>query len=214
MIKLQNNTLAREALPVFLLGLQTESLRDLTWTDPALGVSDCAWLPEVDQSPALQQYERYGAETLTLGDGVAISTRAVVPWSAAEIAADLIARKAPALTQIDADTDAINTAVMGSRAQEYELAEQHAQEYKAAGYTGPVPSSVQSWATAKTWTATQAADDILITAAQWRTAQAAIRAQRLLRKEQVRSAADVAGITAATAAWAGFVTAIRGQLGA
>ena len=103
MIKLQNNTLTREPLPVFLLGLQDESLRDLSWTDPALGVSDCAWLPEVDQSPALKQYERYGAETLTLGDDVAIVTRAVVPWSAAEIS------EAQA-TQTEALQDSIITA--------------------------------------------------------------------------------------------------------
>ena len=121
--------------------------------------------------------------------------------------------KASALIQIDTDTDAINTAVMGSRAQEYELAEQHAQEYKAAGYTGTVPSSVQSWATAKSWTATQAADDIVATAGGWRAAQAAIRAARLLRKEQVRNAADTAGITTAMTAWAGFVAYMRGQLG-
>ena len=121
--------------------------------------------------------------------------------------------KDAAIAKIDADTDAINTAVVGSRAQEYELAEKHAQAYKDAGYTGTVPSSVQSWATAKTWTATQAADDILATAAQWRGAQAAIRAARLLRKEQVRNAADTAGITAAMTAWAGFVAYMRGQLG-
>ena len=126
-------------------------------------------------------------------------------------AADL---KPSALVQIDADVDAINLAVIGSRAQEYELAEKHGLEYKDAGYTGTVPSSVQSWATAKAWTATQAADDILATAAQWRTAQAAIRAQRLLRKEQVRAATDAAGVAAVMAAWAGFVVAIRGQLGA
>lgn len=89
MIKLQNNTLTREALPAFLLGLQTESLRDLTWTDPALGVSDCAWLPEVDQSPALQQYERYGAESFVLKDTQVIVTRKVVSFTANEIAADI-----------------------------------------------------------------------------------------------------------------------------
>ena len=104
MIKLQNNSLSREPLPVFLLGLQTESLRDLSWTDPALGVSDCAWLPEVDQSPALKQYERYGAETLTLGDDVAIVTRAVVPWSASEIAADMQAKNAALQATIIAAT--------------------------------------------------------------------------------------------------------------
>lgn len=93
MIKIQNNQLTREALPAFLLGLQTESLRDLSWSDPALGVQDCAWLPEVDQAPPLQQYERYGDETLTLGDNVVIVMRAVEPWSAEEIAADVEAKR-------------------------------------------------------------------------------------------------------------------------
>lgn len=134
--------------------------------------------------------------------------------SADQIEANIATRKAAALLQIDAEVDAINLAVIGSRGQEYELAEQHGLAYQSAGYTGTVPSSVSSWAAAKGWTATQAADDILATAAQWRTAQAAIRAQRLLRKEQVRVATDSAGITAAMAAWAGFVAAIRGQLGA
>jgi hypothetical protein len=133
---------------------------------------------------------------------------------AAQIAANTTARKAGALAGIDADTDAIYGAVLGNRAEEYTLAANEAQAFKTAGYTGTVPASVQSWATAKSWTATQAADDILLTAAQWVGAQSAIRAQRLLRKEQVRAATDAAGITAAMAAWAGFVAAIRGQLGA
>lgn len=88
MIKIQNNTPTREAIPVFLLGLAPESLADLSWTDPALGVSDCKWLPEVDQSPVLGEYERYGAETLTLAGDHVIVMRAVVPWSAEEIEAD------------------------------------------------------------------------------------------------------------------------------
>ncbi len=88
MIKIQNNTLSREPLPRFLLGLASSSLADLSWTDPALGVQDCAWWPEEDQSPELQRFERYGDETLTLDPArrVVIVTRAVVPWSAEEIA--------------------------------------------------------------------------------------------------------------------------------
>lgn len=85
MIKIQNNTATREPLPHFLHGLAPESLADLSWTDPALGVSDAAWWPEVDQSPALAQYERYGDETLTVGEGVVIVTRAAVPFTQAEI---------------------------------------------------------------------------------------------------------------------------------
>lgn len=212
MIKLQNNILTRTPLPAFLVGLDAASLADLSWTDPALGVSDCKWLPEVDDSPALSLHERYGAETLTLvGDAVSV-VRAIAPWSQTEIDAELAALRTAAIKKIDVDADKIYGDVLGNRAEEYALAEQDATAYKAAGYSGAVPSSVQSWATAKSWTATQAADDILTTAAAWRGAQAAIRAARLLRKEQVRTTADAAGVDAAMAAWQAFVSYIRGQL--
>jgi hypothetical protein len=120
---------------------------------------------------------------------------------------------AAAIQKIDADTDAIYGAVLGNRAEEYTLAASEARSYKAAGYTGAIPSSVQSWATAKAWTATQAADDILATAAAWITAQAEIRAARLTRKEQARTALDAVGVAAAMLAWDGFVVVMRGRLG-
>lgn len=120
---------------------------------------------------------------------------------------------AECLAKIDADTDLIYGAVLGNRAEEYTRAATEAQAYKDASYIGTVPASVQSWATAKSWTLTQATDDILATAAQWTGAQAAIRAARLLRKEQVRTAPNAAGVTVAMNAWAGFVVYIRGQLG-
>ena len=88
MIKVQNNIATREPLPVFLLGLQIESLADLSWTDPQLGVSDCKWLPEIDQSPTLGVHERYGDETLAISGDSVIVTRSVVPWSADEIEAE------------------------------------------------------------------------------------------------------------------------------
>lgn len=116
------------------------------------------------------------------------------------------------LVKIDADTDALYGAVLGNRAQEYALAETDAQAYKTAGYTGTAPSSVQSWATAKGWMPAQAADNILLTAAQWRGAQTVIRASRLARKEEVRLA-DAAGIDKAMLAWAEFVAYMRSQLG-
>lgn len=105
MIKVQSNTATREPLPSFLVGLAPESLADLSWTDPALGVSDCAWWPEVDQSPALGQYERYGDESLTVdaANQRVIVTRAVVPWSAEEIAG---AENAKALAVKDEIVDA------------------------------------------------------------------------------------------------------------
>lgn len=94
MIKIQNNTATRDPLPAFLAGLAPESLADLSWTDPALDVQDCAWWPEVDQSVPLNEHERYGAETLVIDaeNQRVIVTRAVVPWSVAEIEADRQAR--------------------------------------------------------------------------------------------------------------------------
>lgn len=124
--------------------------------------------------------------------------------------------RADALKQIDTEVDALIGAVIGNRASEYERAEAEATSYTASGYTGPVPSCVQSWADAKVaqgWTAQMAADDILATANAWRPAQDAIRAQRLLRKEQARAAVDAAAVDAVLAQWAGFLVAIRGQLG-
>jgi len=50
MVKIDNNNAAREPIPLFLQGLLPESLVDLSWTDPALGVQDCAWWPEEDVS--------------------------------------------------------------------------------------------------------------------------------------------------------------------
>jgi len=95
MIKVQNNTATREPIPAFLIGLANESLADLSWTDPALGVSDAAWWPEQDASPALEQFQKYGDETLTPDAElkVVVCVRAVVPMEQAEVDA-LTAAKA------------------------------------------------------------------------------------------------------------------------
>lgn len=114
MIKHQNGDLSRTPLPAFLQGLLPESLRDLSWTDPALGVQDCAWLLENDASEPLQQYQRYGAETLTLGDNVVIVTRAVVPWSAQEIAADVKSRVPQAVTMRQARLALLGAGLLAS----------------------------------------------------------------------------------------------------
>jgi len=111
MIKIQNNTASREALPTFLIGLEPVSLADLSWTDPALEVQDCAWYPEEDQSASLGEYEEYGTETLTIDSNrkVVVSSKAVVAMSAEKIAqidankaAALQARKESLATQITA----------------------------------------------------------------------------------------------------------------
>lgn len=102
MIKVKNNTATREPIPHFLVGLAAASLADLSWTDPALGVSDCAWWPEDDQSPALGEFERYGDETLTVDAErrVVVVVREVVPWTAEEIAEHEAAQRAEMAQQI------------------------------------------------------------------------------------------------------------------
>lgn len=121
--------------------------------------------------------------------------------------------QAAGLQQIDADVDALYARVIGNRAAEYEQAEREATAYAHAGYAGTVPGMVDAWAQAKGWSGQQAADDIITQANAWRSAQTAIRAARLLRKEQVRAAEDVAAVNAALAAWGQFLAAIRAQLG-
>lgn len=137
----------------------------------------------------------------------------VLNLSGEQIAANLLALQSRSVVQIDREVDAIYQAALGNRGPEYTDAEMAAQAYADAGYTGTVPADVQSWATAKGWTATQAANDILAAAADLRNAKSAIRAARLLRKEQVRAAADGAAVATAMAQWAAFVTAIKAQLG-
>lgn len=104
MIKVQNNTAIRAPLPPFLRGLSADALADLTWTDPALGVQDAAWWPEVNESPPLpDEFHRYGDETLTVDAErqVVVVTREVVPFSDEEKAAMLARAKERALQRIN-----------------------------------------------------------------------------------------------------------------
>lgn len=118
-----------------------------------------------------------------------------------------------ALKSIDGDVDAIYSAVIGNRASEYERAESDALAYQAAGYTiSPVPPYVQDWANAKSASPSWAADNIIETAMQWRTAQSSVRTNRLTAKEAARSAIDKAAIDAALAIWATFVDTIKESL--
>lgn len=126
---------------------------------------------------------------------------------------DLTPIKAKAIQAIDVDVDKIYADVIGNRGTEYAEAEREALDFKAAGYTGPVPPTVQSWATVKNWTPQAAADDIIGQATAWRNAALSIRANRLKEKEAIRVAASMDEINAAQARWTGFRTAIRTALG-
>lgn len=87
MFKIQNGTVSRTPVPRPLRGLKPESLKDLSWTDPALSLQDCAWWPETDQSPALGENQRYGTESYTVDteNQRVIVTREVVDLTAEEV---------------------------------------------------------------------------------------------------------------------------------
>lgn len=89
MIKVENGIAIREPIPAFLQGLLPESLADLSWTDPSLGVQDAAWWPEEDVSGELGTNKKWGAEVLTLDNErqVVLVTRKQVAMTAAEKAA-------------------------------------------------------------------------------------------------------------------------------
>lgn len=112
MIKIQNNTFTREPIPSFLLGLKPVSLANLSWTDPALGVQDCAWLPEEDASPALGHFEVYGDEAFTMGDGVVIVTRAVLPMPQEQVDALTAEQAAQVRSQRDSKLAATDWVVV------------------------------------------------------------------------------------------------------
>ena len=91
MIKIfPDNTTSREQPPRFLRGLKQESLIDLSWTDPALGVQDLAWWPEEKQYPEYDpETQKLGDEILTLGDQVVIVSYPVIDLTQEEIDARL-----------------------------------------------------------------------------------------------------------------------------
>ena len=118
------------------------------------------------------------------------------------------------IKQIEADADGLYTAALGNRATEYAEAESQAQGFKDAGYAGVAPAYVQAWADATGNTAQWAADSILATATAWRSAQTAIRTNRLAHKEAARRATDFDALDLVKAGWTAAVQSIRAQLGA
>ncbi len=113
-------------------------------------------------------------------------------------------RRVEAIEAIDASCEALRLSVISKMTQteEYKLAEQHAREYRAAGYTGQAGRGVTGWSRAKYrqgWTDRDAADDILATAERWYGLLFDIRDARLAAKEDVRHETDVAAIGAIVA---------------
>jgi hypothetical protein len=103
----------------------------------------------------------------------------------------LIQVKAGLCASVDAQADVAYIAIGGpspGRLAEYQQADIDARAFKAAGYTGEVPETVQCQCIASGMTPEQAADDIIATAANWNAALVAIRSARLIGKGKVNAA--------------------------
>lgn len=94
--------------------------------------------------------------------------------------------------QIDEAADNARVAVVGNslRVVEYQLTEQEAQAFQAAGFEGAVPATVQAWVDAAGLSPQEATENILAEAAKWKGALYAIRAARLKGKQQTLDAAS------------------------
>ncbi|MFZ5531483.1 MAG: hypothetical protein ACOY4U_10615 [Pseudomonadota bacterium] len=126
---------------------------------------------------------------------------------------EFAARKLVFAAQCDKDCDDIYFDVMGFRDIEYINAEAEAKDYIAAGYTGTVPPLIAAYAAGSGMSAQQAADYTMALANAWRPAMQTIRQERTSAKTAAQAAANDADFDAVVAGWAGFVAAMRGQLG-
>lgn len=148
-----------------------------------------------------------------IGDSVIDGVLVPLPGPVVDPVTALGDARAALILSIDADADAIYSAVLGNRATEYAQAEAEATAFKSGDYNGAAPDTVQSWATVKGETAQWSADDILATAAAWRGAQSAIRLHRLTGKEAARDAEDAGALATVAGQWRGFVAYVKAQLG-
>jgi len=132
-----------------------------------------------------------------------LATQADGAWAftaPAEAGPTLDQLKATLCATIDANADIAYIAIGGKspgRLAEYQQAKADAVAFAGASYAGDVPATISCWAQASGWTAQQACDDILATAAAWESALVAIRSARLLGKANVNAAGTEAAAHAA-----------------
>lgn len=102
----------------------------------------------------------------------------------------LPAARLVAAEQIDQSADLCRIGVVGDslRAVEFQMAEDDAKAFQAAGFAGQVPATVQATVDALDITPQEAAESILQESAAWRTALCEIRAARLKGKQAVLKA--------------------------
>lgn len=116
---------------------------------------------------------------------------------------------------IDAAADNAYTAIGGpspGRLAEYQQANADAIAFQSSGYAGDVPATIACWSQATGWSAQQACEDILATAAAWRGALEEIRSARLIGKHNVMEAPTIADAQAAANAAVANIQAVPAGL--
>lgn len=125
--------------------------------------------------------------------------------------------KAEAIARTYPDVDAVYDAAIGRRTSEYERAEEAARAYKAAGFTGPVSDYISGHArsnpTGQHQTDEWAAQQIIERADAFRWAELQMRNVRFDRQADMRAATTHDELQTAVAAWDGFISWLRVQLG-
>jgi hypothetical protein len=166
-----------------------------------------------DSAPAVEGFDVEAMITPATGwpaapfEGAAlIVTAGVLGWRDDRTIEDA---RAAAIIAVDREADTSRASVVGDpvRVKEYERAQQQAEAFRDAGFTGAAPSCVGCWATAKEWTAQQAAEDILAASARWLGALDGIRALRLQAKEDIRRATSNTQVDTLLATFTATLTA-------
>lgn len=186
LIRVINGVADRHPVPDNLIGLQDESLADLSWLDPNCGMVGWSWLPEaaVPVEIALNQIAD-GTETLVYDadNQVVLSKINLRDKTAEELAADRQSEK----DQITALAHQVNVRVL-SRLRDlavvkygHEQRETAALAYRAAGYEGEESEWITSYSQSVGMSYRDAVDLILLQAEGTRAAVAELETLRMRR---------------------------------
>lgn len=106
-VDLKTHECGPEGLPADLQGLAAESLRDLSWSDPALGYHGVGYWPLVEVRPDLAFGQEYGDPTFVVDADAGLVHRQwrAVPLSAEALQQLLVQRFEQMARQIDAERD-------------------------------------------------------------------------------------------------------------
>tara|TARA_R110000737_G_scaffold353327_1_gene404203 strand:- start:3967 stop:4689 length:723 start_codon:yes stop_codon:yes gene_type:complete len=198
--------------------VEPQLLEGQTYGDRFKDLNSDTFSIEVVEYPVLSNIQKLGAKVKNTTTGVYVysainKTEEDLALEQKAVDDGLNLTKKIMINKFESDTDNLIKQVVGNRAQEYALAEEEAISFKAAGYpSNDVPSSISSDAIANGRTNQNACDLILQMANNWRTAQMALRSNRLLSKAQAKAAIDVPSLNIIKQTWDTFIASLKVQI--